>query len=136
MCLAASLGQGRTRLARACASERAQRAACFPSGATHAQALPALVRPALQQAAELLPSISGLLAGISLPTIPLVNFDLDSIKTPVMDASDQLQGLLADSEGGGGASAAGPVLPQAVCHCERGGTGAPAPPSETCSGCL
>ncbi|KAL4425915.1 hypothetical protein ABPG75_009931 [Micractinium tetrahymenae] len=48
------------------------------------------------QAAELLPSISGLLAGINLPTIPLVNFDLDAIKVPVMEASDQLQGLLED----------------------------------------
>ncbi len=51
-----------------------------------------------QQAAELLPSISGLLGGINLPTIPLVNFDLDSIKDPVLEASDQLQGLLAASE--------------------------------------
>lgn len=55
-------------------------------------------RVALQQAAELLPSISGLLAGVNLPSIPLVNFDLDNVKVPVMEASDQLQGLLADSE--------------------------------------
>jgi hypothetical protein len=46
--------------------------------------------------ADQLPSISNLLNGINLPTIPLVNFDLNSITRPIADGADSLQGLLND----------------------------------------
>ncbi|KAI7842724.1 hypothetical protein COHA_003654 [Chlorella ohadii] len=46
--------------------------------------------------ADQLPSIANLLNGIKLPTIPLVNFDLNTITRPIAEGADSLQGLLED----------------------------------------
>ena len=49
-----------------------------------------------QDAADLLPALGDALGGINLPTIPLVNFDLDSVTAPVVEASDTLEAVLSD----------------------------------------
>lgn len=70
---------------------------------TAAQLRPARLQPStdplpcpLQSIAGELPSISGALNSLKLPTIPLVNFNLNTLTQPVADAAENLQGLLDD----------------------------------------
>ena len=49
-----------------------------------------------QDLALQLPDIGAALNAISLPTIPGINLDLDSIKQPVANTADELQGVLQD----------------------------------------
>lgn len=78
----------------------------------------------LQDVAGQLPSISGALNSINLPTIPLVNFDLDSLTAPVADAAGNLQGLLDD----GAPAAGGAWRPAHAAGCSAVGTRDHVPP--------
>lgn len=66
--------------------------------------------PLLQNLAGGLPDIAAALGKVSLPTIPVVGFDLDEITRAVGDATDSLQTLL--DNGGSAGRVAG--LPSAA----------------------
>lgn len=51
-----------------------------------------------QDLAEFLPTVTNLLDSVNLPTIPFVNFDLDSIKDPLVTTSEQLTYVLDQGE--------------------------------------